>query len=63
MRPQRGASWRLDSHPAARFTSLPNVIFPFDNPCGNLQFCFHKTVKATGLEISFVNEVMQGLWL
>jgi hypothetical protein len=28
MRPQRGASWRLDSRPAARFTSLPNAFFP-----------------------------------
>ena len=26
-------------------------------------FCFHKTVKATGLEMSFMYEVMHGLRL
>ncbi len=32
MRPQRGASWWLDSRPAARFTSLPSRNISQESP-------------------------------
>jgi len=32
MRPQRGASWRLDRRPAARFNSLPSRNISQESP-------------------------------
>jgi hypothetical protein len=58
MRPQRGASWRLDGRPAARFSSRRNVFFSAIMLDGNSPVRFHKPMTAAALEKSPVHEAV-----